>query len=79
MTKREFHKTVIQVEVLSEEPVGETSLEPVHQQITEGDWSGTVSTVSTETLDGKQAAEALLNQGSDPSFFRITKNGQDTE
>jgi len=28
-------------------------------------------------LDGKQVAEALLDQASDPSFFNLTENGDD--
>jgi len=45
--------------------------------ITEGDCSGRVKTVLQEELDGKQAAEALLNQASAPSFFNLTENGDD--
>ena len=31
--------------------------------------------VLEEELDGRQAADALLNQASDPSFFNLTKDG----
>jgi len=50
---------------------------PLHHMITEGDCSGQVRTVLQEELNGKQAAEALLNQASDPSFFSLTENGDD--
>ncbi len=77
MTERKFYRTVVQTEVLSESPIGEIGLDTLHYMITEGDCSGHVKTVLQEELDGKQAAEALLNQASDPSFFSLTENGDD--
>jgi len=47
--------------------------------ITEGDCSGKLTTVLQEELNGKQAAEALLNQASDPSFFNLTEDGHDLD
>jgi hypothetical protein len=47
--------------------------------ITEGDCSGKLSTVREEELSGEQAAEALLNQASDPSFLNLTKDGHDID
>jgi hypothetical protein len=79
MTHRQFHRTVIQVEVLSESPIGPVELDTVHHLITQGDCSGHVQTVLQEELNGKQAAQALLQQGSDPSFFQLTTYGNDTE
>ena len=77
MTDRKFHKTIIQVEVLSEEPFGYNELSDVHHQITNGDCSGTYTTLSTEELDGRQAADALKAQDSDPEFFQIDEDGND--
>jgi len=79
MTERKFYKTILQVEILSEEPVQTVDLESIHHQITEGDWSGNTEIVSQTTLNGKEAAEALLNQASDPKFFNLTENGDDAE
>lgn len=79
MTTRKFHKTVVQVEILSEEPIEITDLNSIHYNITEGDWSGVVKVKSSKELTGKQAATALLNQGSDPGFFRLTTDGKDAE
>jgi hypothetical protein len=79
MTDRKFHKTIVQVTILSEEPIGECTLGDIDYNITEGDWSGHVECVSEETLDGKQAADALLEQASDPEFFQLTKDGNDAE
>ena len=79
MTNRKFHRTLIQVEVLSEEPYNQESLEQVNHDIIEGDCSGKWEITKTEELDGQQAAQALIGQASDPSFFRLTEEGNDTE
>jgi hypothetical protein len=79
MTDRTFHRTVIQVEVLSESPIGPVALDTLHHMITEGDCSGHMKTLGQEELDGKQAAEALLSQASDPSFFNLTDEGEDLD
>ncbi len=79
MTERKFYKTVVAVEILSEEPIEADglTLDEIQHQITEGDWSGMVSVKSTKELNGKQAARALTNQASDPSFFRLKPDGTD--
>jgi len=79
MTDRKFYKTVFKVTVLSEEPLGNPDLEQVNHAITEGDCSGVVTVSEALELDGKQAARALYDQGSDPSFFRLTSKGEDDE
>jgi len=80
MTERKFYKTIIQVEILSEEalPSG-LSLTDIDFIISEGDCSGQLQTISEEVLDGKQAAQALLKQGSDPDFFMLTEEGDCSE
>lgn len=77
MTERKFYRTVYEVVVLSEEQPNSPSLETISHQITEGDWSGTFREKSQKELNGKQAARALYNQGSDPGFFQITDKGED--
>ena len=79
MTDREFHRTIIKVEVLSEAPFGPVALDTLHHMITEGDCSGHVKTLGQEELDGKQAAKALLSQASAPSFFNLTDKGEDVD
>lgn len=78
---RKFFRTVLEVEVLSEDPYDPTSkeLEDVATDITTGDCSGDVQVkVANEVLDGPAAAEALRKQGSDPGFFQLTDEGDDT-
>jgi len=75
--KRKFYKTTIKVEVLSELPLpSNPNLAGIAYAIIDGDCSGTVTTESVEELDGPAAAKALMEQGSDPSFFMLTENGE---
>lgn len=83
MTKRKFYKSRVVVEMLSEEPLRNNSFESlleVHHEITEGHCSGQWHfVVLNEVLDGADAAKALTMQFSDPEFFRLTCDGDDTE
>ena len=78
MTKRKFYKHTITVEVLSETDAVPNNLADVAYQIADGGDSGVWEVTKTETLNGKQAAKALIAQGSDPEFFGIDKNGKDS-
>jgi len=80
MTDRKFYKTVISFEILSEEPISPgMDIAQIAFEATEGDYSmRTVGNVETE-LDGKQAADALLEHASTPIFFRLTKDGEDED
>ena len=79
MTNRKFHKTVLQVVVLSEEPYHPESLAQIHDDTINGDCSGRWKVVEAKELDGKQAARALKAQASDPGFFRLTDKGEDLD
>ena len=76
MAKTRFFKTIIQIEVLSEdEPVSDfCSLENLCFEITQGAWSGQKDIISFEELTSAQMAKALIAQGSDPEFFNILTN-----
>lgn len=75
---RKFYKTVFRVEVLSEdEPVGDLELDALHDLITNGDCSGEVNREEPVELTGAEAAAALLEQRSDPSFFNLDEDGTD--
>ena len=78
-SKRVFYRTVIKVEVLSEEPFNYNDLSSVSRQIEE-DCSGKVTDeVDNEEVDGPTMARLLMEQGSDPGFFRLTEEGGDDE
>lgn len=80
MTKRKFFRTVFTIEVLSEEPADpDICLEDLAHAITEGPWSGDIKTDGSAAVNGKKMAKLLVAQGSDPSFFRLTDKGEDSE
>jgi hypothetical protein len=68
---RKFYRTIIEVEVLSEDPYQPNSLEDVAYDIVYGDCSGAWRVVKQKELNEQDTVEALINQGSDPSFFMI--------
>ena len=78
-SKRTFHKTTIEVEILSEDPVDFSNLAEVHAAITDGECSGCFTVTGRKAITAKQAAKALLLQGSEPEFFRITKDGREMD
>lgn len=80
ISKRKFYRNVFTIEVLSEDPINKmVDLDEIHYQITDGEWSGMINHEKQETVDGKQMAELLQKQGSDPGFFRLDDAGQDAE
>jgi hypothetical protein len=79
MTERNFYRTVIHVEVLSEEPyVFDGNLVDVANDISSGDCSGVARTIQEEKCNGARIAQLLIAQGSDPEFFGVDENGNDT-
>jgi len=78
-SKRQFHRTVIQVEVLSEEAYSEENLEQIVYDIVQGECSGMTSIVEQQVVDGKTMADLLSKQGSDPGFFNLTEEGEDAD
>ena len=79
-SKRKFYRTVVEVEILSEEPIAFENLEEVAHETIHGDWSGSCKeTVSNEEVDGPAMAELLRSHGSDPGFFQLTDDGEDEE
>lgn len=76
-SKRHFYRTVIEVEVLSEDPVDFGDLAGIHAAITEGGCSGQWKVLKTGNVGARTMARLLKKQGSDPSFFRLTEKGED--
>lgn len=80
MSDRKFYRTLVKIEVLSEEPISsEIGIETLCAEITTGDYSGLVLWSPGQEIDGKTAATALIGQGSDPSFFGLDEEGNDVE
>ena len=80
MKKKTIYRTVIEVEVLSENPIGEADMETIVTQTMDGDWSGkNVTKIQDQKLTGKKAVKAIENQGSDTEFFNMDENGNEID
>lgn len=78
MTTRKFYKTIIKIEILSEERIpDDMTLEEIGRETIEGGYSGRTLETKESELNGKQAATALIKQSSSPEFFRIDEKGND--
>ncbi len=79
MTDRKFYKTIVQLEVLSERPIGDMDVEQIAFEATEGDFSMRRLPDQETVLNGKETADALGEQGSNSMFFQLTDDGDDLE
>ena len=78
ISDRPFFKKTMKVEFLSETPFPDnTSLENLCNEAINGDYSMNITQDKETEINGKQAARALLNHGSDPSFFQLNEDGSD--
>ena len=77
MSDKKYYKTTITIEVLSEyEPVSsDCGLHCIAREINSGGWSGQRTKLVSKELTPKEAADALVAQGSDPSFFQLNEDG----
>lgn len=76
---RKFYKTKISFDILSESPIPDDfTVDDICYQAINGEYSMGSIIVKETILDGKQAAKALLKQGSDPSFFQLTPDGKES-
>ncbi len=78
MTKRKFYRTIITVEVLSEEPYRYEGLQNLAYDSQES-CSVNSEVTKTEEVDGVRMARLLQKQASDPEFFQLDKFGNDIE
>lgn len=77
MTNRKFYRTTFKVTVLSEEPYDPDTLADIHYDITNGGCSGSWRMTKSDELNGREVAEALVAQHSDPGFFQLDAEGND--
>lgn len=80
MKKKVLYRTVIQIEVLSEEPIPEDmELNDILYKCSEGAYScRTKDLVENKEVVGKRAVKMLEEHGSDPEFFQMDSRGYDT-
>jgi hypothetical protein len=80
--QKTIYKSIITIEVLHEKPINmeEQTLARVISEIDDGDWSGKFSvTEQNIPLVGMNAVAATKAQGSDPEFFGMDDEGNETE
>lgn len=76
---KKLYKTVVTVEVLSEERLNFNNLQDLHEQITDGSNSGVFTAERAKVLKGREAVKETRSQGSDPAFFSMDEQGNETE
>lgn len=74
---KKFHKTIITVVVLSEEPYVLNTLKDVAYDILDGNCVGSYTATEVTILNGAEMAIELINNASDPEFFQLTEDGED--
>lgn len=81
MAKKKIYRTVIQIEVLSEDPIpGDMTLDQVEEECNTGSFSGVHDFIKiNEEIEGEEAAKAVRAQGSSPDFFQMDENGDEIE
>lgn len=72
---KHFYRTVVEIEVLSEEETDFQSLADIDYAITDGHCSGRWNVTSQLEVAPAQMAELLKRQGSDPSFLGLDDEG----
>lgn len=78
VSQRKFYRTVIQVEILSEEPYDNDNLSEIADDVTVGNCSGKTEIIEFGTeIGAKRAVKLLKAQGSDPEFFQLDNEGRD--
>jgi hypothetical protein len=72
-----YHRTVLTIEVLSEDEPYEGGLEKLSYEITEGSCSGAILDETYEEVTPERMAELLVAQGSDPAFFGLNEDAEE--
>lgn len=78
MKPKKLYKTIISVEVLSDEKIPEeTSLAKVLYETEEGMWSGIEKWKRNVEITGQNAVKECEVHGTDPDFFMMDYNGNE--
>ena len=78
-SKRKFYRTVVQIEVLSDEPFASLLLKDIAQVVDEDPCPSRTKVRHREVVDGPTMAKLLEAQESDPGLFNLTEDGEDTD
>jgi hypothetical protein len=79
--KKPIYRTVIQITVLSEEPIPEgMDLEEIAAECEDGEFCGKFEHKKlNEPIAGKEAADAIKDTGSNTEFFGMDNEGNELE
>lgn len=82
MSKKVLYRTVIKLEILSEEPIPEGwSISDIIDEATDGAYSMSSEflTSNKNRIIGKTAVMHTKRQGTDPEFFGMDENGNEID
>lgn len=80
MSKKTLYRTVIRVEILSENPFESNDLESINHEIHFADCSEFMEdVVRNQKIVGKRAINLLKNHATDPAFFNMDEEGNDCD
>lgn len=74
-----YFRTVVEIEILSEDEPWHGEVSELHRDIVHGDCSGTMKIKSNDEVTPNRMAQLLLAQGSDPGFFQLDADGNEVE
>jgi len=75
---KKLYRTVVMIEILSDEPYHATDLENIRYDITDGHCSGMISDeIRNQELTGKEAVDKVKEQGTDIGFFDMDEEGNE--
>ena len=79
MAKKTLYRTVVIIEVLSEEPIA-PDIDEIVRECDDGNYLGNTNwKIMNKELVGKRAAAQVIKLGSDFDFFNMDSNGNDLE
>ena len=79
MAKKKIYRTLILLTVLSDRPISEgMSIGDIDAECEDGDFTGKTDWQKVnEVLEGREAALAVIDTGSDTDFFQMDEDGNE--
>jgi hypothetical protein len=76
---KKYYKTEFKLIILSEEDISNIDLEDIAREVNETSVLHTFDVSSVQELTPKEAADNLIDAGSQPEFFRLDKDGNSVD
>lgn len=79
--KKTLYRSVFTLEVISPDPIPDNwFLGDIVSETVDGEYTGNINTTAlNEVIKGKDAVDAVKNQGTDPEFFFMDDDGNEIE